>query len=200
MFVQVIQGRAADAEHLRRQWQRWVDELSSGADGWLGSTHGITDEGEFIAVVRFESAQNARRNSERPEQGRWWEDTERGFAGPATFHDCSRVELFGAGGSDDAGFVQVIQGRVTDEERYQAVGREMDEKLGGLRPDVIGGLTAWHDEGGCTQVIYFTSEEEARKGEQQEYPAEVRQLFDEETALLEDRRYLDLRHPQLLSP
>jgi hypothetical protein len=200
MFVQVIQGRVGDAEHLRQQLQRWVDELSAGAKGWLGSTHGVTEDGEAIAVVRFESAEDARRNSNRPEQGSWWAETERGFAGPVTFHDCDRVEVFLGGGSDDAGFVQVVQGRARDEQRYSALEGKAEQKVAPVRPDIIGGLLAWHGDGGFTEVIYFTSEEEARKGERQEYPADVQAVFDEWNALTEDMRYLDLRDPQLLSP
>ena len=51
---------------------QWVAELGPTADGWLGSTAGITDEGWFVGLARFDSESAARRNSERPEQGAWW--------------------------------------------------------------------------------------------------------------------------------
>src|SRR3954449_6012864 len=70
MFAQVIHGRTSDPEVIRTATDRWVQELSPGAAGWLGSTAGVTDDGRFVVVVRFESAQAARRNSHRPGQGR----------------------------------------------------------------------------------------------------------------------------------
>ena len=75
MFVQVIEGRVADRDALRRQMDRWMSELRPGATGFLGSTAGVTDDGYAIAFARFESAAAAEANSERPEQGRWWAET-----------------------------------------------------------------------------------------------------------------------------
>ena len=56
MFIQVIQGRCTDADALHRQMDRWREELEPGAQGWLGGTYGITDDDEFVGVVRFDSA------------------------------------------------------------------------------------------------------------------------------------------------
>ena len=42
------------------------------------------------------------------------------FSGDAAFHDCRDVEQLLGGGSDDAGFVQVIQGRTRDVELIAA--------------------------------------------------------------------------------
>src|ERR671923_523515 len=108
MFIQVIQGDVRDAAAFRAQLDRWAEELGPTADGWLGTTGGLATQGGFIAVVRFESEEAARRNSDRPEQGRWWAGTAQSL-GEVTFHDCAEVDLMGAGGSDEAGFVQVIQ-------------------------------------------------------------------------------------------
>src|SRR4051794_17030545 len=91
MFAQVIQGRTSDPEIIRTATDRWVQELSPGADGWLGSTAGGTDDGRFVVVVRFESAEAARRNSDRPEQGRWWAETSRSFDGEVSFLDSDDV-------------------------------------------------------------------------------------------------------------
>ena len=43
--------------------------------------------------------------------------------------------------------------------------KEMEAELRKLRPDLIGGITAWHGDGSFTDVAYFTSEQEARKNE-----------------------------------
>ncbi len=50
MFVQAIEGRVADREGLRRQLERWMSELRPGAQGFLGSTAGVTDGGEARGV------------------------------------------------------------------------------------------------------------------------------------------------------
>jgi len=40
MFIQVIQGKVADAEGLRAAMDRWGRDLQPGATGWLGTTGG----------------------------------------------------------------------------------------------------------------------------------------------------------------
>ena len=105
MFIQVIQGRTSDAEGLRSAVDRWEKDVAPGAVGWLGSTGGVTEDGRAIAVVRFESEEAARRNSERPEQDQWWTETEKLFDGGVTFRDSSDVVVDRQGDPDRAGFV-----------------------------------------------------------------------------------------------
>jgi len=69
VFVQVIQATINNADQARAALDRWVEELASGAIGWLGTTAGVSGDGGFIALARFESEEAARRNSDRPEQG-----------------------------------------------------------------------------------------------------------------------------------
>ena len=66
MFIQIIQGRCHDTDRMHQLSDEWRDELGPGAEGWLGGTYGVTDDGEFVAVVRFESREAATRNSTRP--------------------------------------------------------------------------------------------------------------------------------------
>ena len=68
MFVQVIRGQVTDREQVHAALDRWSQQLAAGAPGWLGSTAGVTGDGRFIALARFESEEAARRNSARPEQ------------------------------------------------------------------------------------------------------------------------------------
>ncbi len=202
MFVQVIQGRAHDPSAVRGLMERWAEELGPDAPGYLGSTAGVSDDGELVVVARFESEDAARRNSDRPEQGAWWDEFAKSLDGPATFHDATDVELLFDGGSDRAGFVQVIQGRVTDRDRFVSAQRQMQEAgrsdLG--REDLIGGLMALHDGDRFTQLAYFTSEEEARRGESAEPSPERQRFWDEWTSSVDDVRYIDLRRPWLHSP
>ena len=200
MFVQVIQGRVRDADQLRARMDRWIADLSPNAEGWLGSTTGVTADGIGIALARFESADAARRNSERPEQGRWWAETQQLFDGDVTFHDSTDVQPFGRGGSDEAGFVQVIQGRYTDLEKGLELMRRSEEPLRELRPDVLGGLLCLYGDGGFTQAVYFTSEAEARANEQKQPPPDVQAMFEDEAGITTDLVYFDLTDPWLYSP
>lgn len=201
MFVQVIQGTAADPQALRQRLDEWTERLAPDAVGWLGTTAGVTGDGRFVAMARFESADAARRNSERPEQARWWGETVDVLDGEPSVHDCDDVMLMGTGGTDDAGFVQMMQGRVTDVERMRAIGEEFENAGGDFRQDVLGGLVALHGDGGYTNAIYFSSEAEARKGEQQQPPAELEALMEEERELHEGEvDFFDLTDPWLSSP
>jgi hypothetical protein len=202
VFVQVFQGQVTDAGRVRQALEDWAERLGPGAEGWLGSTGGVTGDGTFVGVARFDSAGAARRNSGRALQGEWWSGLSKLFAGEAVFHDCSEVVAVRGGGSDRAGFVQVIQGRTGDVARMRELAEVFDQRFPDLRPDLLGFVVALHDgEGGAfTQVAYFTSEEEARAGEKGEFPAEAAETLREERELMQDVRYLDLREPWLHSP
>ena len=201
MFVQVIKGQVSDAAEVQAAMNRWLDQTASGAIGWLGTTAGVTDDGTFVALARFESEDAARRNSERPEQDRWWRETAALFTDQPTFQDCSEVVQMGPGGSDDAGFVQVIEGRVRNVERWREMNERWESMGNDFRPDVIGGVLAVHGDGGYTNAVYFTSEAEAREGEQKEPPPEMKAMMDEEMALQEgELTFYDLRKPWLASP
>jgi hypothetical protein len=197
MFVQVIQGKAKDAAALREQWQRWDRELKPAAKGFLGSTAGVTPDGEFIALARFESEEAARANSDNPDQGTWWTETSQYLEG-TMFHDCKLVDLVNDGGSDDAGFVQVIQGKVTDVDRARELDRETQDQMNDVRPDVIGGVVAWHPQDGrFTNAMYFTSEAEARAKEQETSNApEFEEYMRQWQAIADgDPKFLDIAEP-----
>jgi hypothetical protein len=202
MFVQVIQGRTTDAAALRAQWEQWDRDLKPTARGFLGATAGITADGEFIALVRFEDEATARANSDRAEQGAWWTETSQHLDAPL-FHDCTLVDLLHDGGSDDAGFVQVIQGQVADVDKARQLDRAMEEQLRAVRPDVLGGIVAWHPQNGrFTNAVYFTSEAEARAKEQESATApEAEQYRTAYQAIsAAEPTYLDITDPWLVSP
>jgi hypothetical protein len=54
---------------MRRHFFAGVERLHPTAVGWLGATSGVTDDGVWINVIRFESTAAAEINSARPEQG-----------------------------------------------------------------------------------------------------------------------------------
>ena len=195
MFIQIIQGRCSDADRMHQLSDEWRDTLGTTAEGWLGGTYGITNEGEFVAVVRFESREAAAANSARPEQAEWWQKMSACFDGEVTFHDCDNAMLFLDGGSDDAGFVQIIQGRVSDTDKFRRFMEQPMDSLHEARPEIIGGTIALDEDGWFTQTVCFRSEAEAREGEQKEMPAEMRRQFEEEMSEVQDQKYLDLHHP-----
>ena len=165
MFVQIIQGKVKDEAGLRKQQDRWNEEIRPGAQGFLGATSGVAKDGTWITLARFESEEAARRNSDRPEQGMWWSETQQ-YLSDVTFHDCTMVDEMMGGGSNEAGFVQVMQGRAKDPEKLRSMGREMEPDMKKMRPDVLGGIVAWHGDGkDFTQTMYFQSESRAREEE-----------------------------------
>ena len=177
MFIQVIQGDVRDADQLHRQLERWRTEIKPGARGYLGSTGGVTLEGRGITLVRFESEEAARANSERSEQGAWWNEAVKAFDGEVAFHDCRDVDRALGGGSNAAGFVQVIQGRANDQAEMRRRAPQLEQQLHERRPDILGIVVGWHGDGGFTQAVYFTSAEDARQGEAATDNDELRREF-----------------------
>jgi hypothetical protein len=196
MFVQVFQGRVRDPQVYERQTDKWRREIRPKTTSFLGFTAGLTDDGEMITVVRFDSESGAQRDSGLSEQGAWFQEFSANFDG-ITFHDCPHVDPLLDGGSNEAGFVQVMQGRAKSRDEMRLRRTEFETELRRLRPELIGGTTAWHgdDDGAFTQVAYFTSEEEARRGEQQMAGSSLMTAFM--NMLDGEMTYFDLRRPIL---
>jgi hypothetical protein len=200
MFVQVIQGNVSDPAALKAQIDRWHADLAPGAGGWLGSTGGVTDDGRAIAVVRFESEEAARRNEQRPEQGAWWSETSKLFDGDPAFADSSAVEVDQQGDPDGAGFVQVMRGQTSDPERARQLMSDDTVDWRAMRPDVLAMVSVTEPDGRWTNVVYFNSEEEARRGESTPMPAEAQAMMQELMSLaVGEVEYLDLKEPWLHS-
>jgi hypothetical protein len=192
VFIQVIQGKCTNQDGMRALGDEWGERLASGADGWLGGTYGFTDDGTFIGVVRFEDRESAMANSQRPEQGAWAERMGAMFDGPMEFHDSDDVTLLFNGGSDDAGFVQVIRGKVDDVARLRAVMTSDPEALHAMRPDILGATLAIEPDGTFTETVAFTDEESARSGEGTAPPPEVAAELD---YAMQGATFYDLPHP-----
>jgi hypothetical protein len=198
VFAQVIQGRTSDADGLRRQFDRWQEEVGPGATGYLGTTAGITDDGTVFVLARFADEATARTNSDRPEQGAWWAETEKYFDGAPSFADYTDVDVTNGGGSDAAGFVQVMQGTVTNPARVRELEESLMPRLSAMRPDVIGMVRAWQGDA-FTQVVYFSSEADARQAEQAPPSGDSPPEFGELMSLMGDITYLDIKDPILRS-
>lgn len=196
MFVQVIEGRVSDREGLRRQMDKWMSDLRPGATGFLGSTAGVTEDGKGIALARFESAAAAKANSERPEQGAWWNETAKCYSGDVTFTDSEDTETFLGGGSNDAGFVQVMRG-TADRDELRAMDAAFEQVAGSWRPDLMGIFRVWTGPERYLDVGYFTSEAEARAGEKKEPPPELAEQMGRFEQLMQGVEFIDLKDPWL---
>jgi len=196
MFVQVISGKVKDADLMARQSERWISEIKPGVKGYLGSTTGVTPDGRSITLARFESAEAAAANSGNPQQTAWWNETSKAYDGEPTFIDCTDVDTMFGGGSNDAGFVQVIQGRAKDEAAMRSEIGAMESELRSHRPDILGMTIAWHgDGGGFTQAVYFRSEAETRKMETATENDEMREQYM--SMFAGPPTFFDLRTPML---
>jgi hypothetical protein len=200
MFAQVIRGKVSDPAAVRTGMDRWVSDLAPTAIGWLGSTAGVSDDGDLFVLARFDSEESAKSNSDKPEQDRWFADMSKLFDGDPTFQDSTNVTIDTAGDPDSAGFVQVMSGQVTDPLRAQQLMADQPD-MRDLRPDILGSVMVGGDDGKWTMVIYFTSEADAREGEKKEMPAEMAAAMQEmESIAVGQTEYLDLKNPWLDSP
>ena len=200
MFAQIIRGKVSDPAAVRAGMDRWVSDLAPTAVGWLGSTTGVSEDGDLFVLARFDSEASAKANSEKPEQDRWFADMTKLFDGEPTFQDSTNVTIDTAGDPDSAGFVQVMSGQVTDPQRAQQLMADQPD-MRDLRPDILGSVMVGGDDGKWTMVIYFTSEAAAREGEKREMPAEMAAAMQEMASItVGETEYLDLKNPWLDSP
>ena len=197
MFVQIMEGRVKDPARMKELMERWIDELAPGASGFLGATAGVTTDGRVVNLARFESAAAAEVNSDRPEQGAWWSQMEACFDGDVSFNESEDVTMFLDGGSNDAGFVQVMKSSDVDRDLVDRIDRIFEQHAASLRPDVIGSLRVWTGPRSAYDITYFTSEAEARAGEQRGMPAEFEPLIEQFQSLMASTEFIDLADPWL---
>ena len=195
MFVQVIEGKTKDPAGIVEKAEQWQRDLRPGATGYLGSTAGVTADGRTIAIVRFEDAASAQANADRPEQSAWFEGMAKLYDGQPTFIESTDVTEWMGGGSDDAGFVQVMKSTGVDRAQLEKMDAAF-EPFAKERPDLLGGVRVWTGQDSCIDVAYFTNEEAARQGEQAELPEEMQKLMSEFVSNGETE-YLDLTSPQI---
>ena len=91
-----------------------------------------------------------------------------------------------------------MQGRVTDADRAKQVMAQISsDVMAAHRPDVLGSVVIGHQDGAWTQVIYFTSEAEARVGEKamENNPAMKEMMSKFEGLAAGPPDFIDLRDP-----
>jgi hypothetical protein len=153
--------------------------------------------GRAVAFARFESEAAARVYSERPEQGAWWEEMSACYDGDVTFTESDDVETFLDGGSNDAGFVQVMKSSAIDRSAMARMDAAFESMAATFRPDVIGSVRIWTGPTSAYDVTYFTSEAEAREGEAKDFPPEFADLMDDFQTVMASTDIIDLRDPWL---
>jgi hypothetical protein len=165
--------------------------------GWLGGTYGFTDDGRFLGIVRYDSSSACKESASTPDSAMMWAAAEQMFDGGCEIHESEDVSMMLDGGSDSAGFVQVMTGRVADADKMRhLVSDEMTTMLHQARPEIIGATMAIETDGHFVETIAFTDEAKARQGEQMEMPDDVRA---ELASAMADVQYLDLHHPWFAS-
>jgi len=110
------------------------------------------------------------------------------------------VDLWMQGGSDSAGFVQVMEGHTSDADRMRMLMERYTDEMKRMRPEIIGATIALHGDGAFVETVYFTSEAEAREHETMPPPPEMAQAMQADQNLMADMMYLDLHEPWLVSP
>lgn len=199
MFIQVIRSKVNDKAAMRARMDDWQEKMRPGAVGYLGTTAGFLDDGSIVICARFESQEAAMKNSNRPEQDAWFQETSAAFGGEPEFIDVTDVEQWLDGGSDDAGFVQVMIGHSPDRDRLRARANEDTDQLRAARPEIIGGMQGVFGDDGFVNIAYFTSEGAARQGESQDPPPEAAEMVNEFQQLLGNVEFLDIHEPLLYS-
>jgi hypothetical protein len=200
VFIRIMRGRVVDGAGASFDLARWRQDLSASPPGWQRLTAGVTEDGEAVAMFRYDSEETARSSGERPQQAAWRASVERQLARPVVWYDCPVVNVMKAGDEGDAGFVQVMQGRLVDPVRLAAMRAEVERTLRERAPHVLGVSVAEHADGvGFTEVTYFTSEREARAGERQ-MPVEMAVQLGTVRSYMEGLEFLELREPVLAGP
>ncbi len=119
---------------------------------------------------------------------------QRQLAGSATVYSCTKVATFGHPRPENAGFVQVVQGRTAKlSEVMEKVAETEQHHIYEHDIDVTGGLIADHGEGGFSELIYYSSPEAAHQTG--DLPQTGVALVERLTGIIAGLRYLNLHDP-----
>ena len=193
MFIQMVEGACTQQDDMRMLIDDWCGRMAD-VPGWLGGTYGFTDDERFVSVVRYESAAAWEKCCAADDAGLWWAAAEEMFDSAPEIHQSEDVMMMLDGGSDAAGFVQVMRGKVGNPDKLRRImtDRDMTSMLHQTRPEIIGATLLMEDDGSFTETISFTDEDSARKGEAREMPAQVVAELQEAMA---EVAYYDLHRP-----
>ena len=148
MFIQMVQGRCSRHDGMRDLVEDWCAMMAD-RPGWLGGTYGFTDDDRFLGIVRFDSAGACKEAASTSQAAILWAGAEDLFDGRPEIHESEDISMMLQGGSDSAGFVQVMKGRVADADRFRhfMTDTEMTSMLHEARPEIIGATLAMEPNG-----------------------------------------------------
>jgi hypothetical protein len=200
MFIQILQGRVADETGARREVERWHGDLGTEAPGWLGLTAGTGDDRTFLVVLRFASEAAAMANDRRAEVAAWRGAIKQHLAGPVRLDQCPVVRTPKAGNPARAGFVRILQGRVTDPTRLAALQSEVEHALQ-RQPHLLEVVVGEHEggHGYFTEVASFVSERAVRAAERA-MPVESAVQLGMVRSFMERLRLVELHDPWVVTP
>lgn len=164
--VRITQARVRDAEAVRELAERWQREIAPETDGWLATTAGISDDGEFVSLLRFASEEAVRRNAESERQRRWWEEFRQYVSGDVSIVETSSAAAFGDSRPDaDVGYVHVVQGEARIMiDILEGVAEHEEHHIREHHLPLLGGIIVDHGGDRFTEFMYFPSEDEKGRG------------------------------------
>ena len=189
----MVEGACTHEDDMQMLVDDWCTRMAD-EPGWLGGTYGFTDSGRFLGIVRYESRAAWTECCSAADAGMWWAAAEEVFDAMPEIHESEDVTMMFDGGSDDAGFVQVMRGQVGNPDKLRRIltDQDMTSMLHQARPEILGATLMMEDDGSFTETIAFTDEDSARRGESMEMPAEVAADLQEAMA---EVAYYDLHKP-----
>ena len=94
-----------------------------------------------------------------------------------------------------------MQGRTNNPDRARELMSDDSADWQEFRPDILGSVSVEHDGDAWTMAMYFTSEEEARQGEQKPPPPEMEEMMKEmDSLMVGETAYFDLKDPWMHAP
>ncbi len=196
MFVEVVQGSAADPESVHQLLDRWVVEVAPCAPGWRGTTAGVAAHGGFVAMIRFDSD-----GAPIPGHHDWRAEMLRLLNGSGSSQIYDHVVVLKETDDRPDGFVQFVLGKVHDLTAAETYLKDFDRIYAPLRPDSTGRLMAGRDDGQFVGAFSFRSEPDARRGEAQDVSPRIADMIGQVKSLRDGRaRYVDLTDPWEYAP
>jgi hypothetical protein len=199
IFIQSTFARTDWPGALGRQLQKWEKQARLDGVGYLGTTSGITNDGKFAMLRRFESQEAARAIARRADLADVAMGSERLLVDVETKDSAIVVTMLG-GSSSRATFVQVMRGHAVEPSRMPELASSMAQielRSHAWRPDILGELVTVYPDGTYTHAAYFTCEVEARRNEQTLPPEELWSDLGALMSAIEIDEYLDLTVPRI---
>jgi hypothetical protein len=198
MFVFTVECRTTAADIAHEHVRRWHADVEARAVGWLGNTAGVSTDGDFIMLLRFESEEAAYITSDLPEYEQWWRTFASFLDTKPVFKGSTSVMGILSGGSDDATAVRITKGH-SEATRLRDSIRRLESLTPEERATIIGGIVAWHDRDRFTEALYLTSQDLPRFRQRRTARTPLSRFLDDHEAIILDRSEMDLYRPWLVS-